>query len=125
MTLHQLLDNYTAAFDALDSEKIASQYTLPCAISDGDGNKVFDTYEQLKAKFERNCFAMKEMGYRRAKYQIINDEPLGQQSRAITVSWVVVTEHQQIEFCCHYVCHSIGNEWKFFVANVYQNPSSN
>lgn len=120
MTLHQLLDNYTAAFDALDAEKIASLYTLPCAISDGDGNKVFDTYGQLKEKFERNCLAIKEIGYRRAKYQIINDELLGQQARAITVAWVVFTEHQKIEFCCHYVCHNIESEWKFFVANVYQ-----
>lgn len=114
-----LFRTYTAAFDGFNPESIAKQYTLPCAISDSDGNQVFNTLESLVEKFQANCDAMKNIGYHSASFEIQSEKRLGDNARAVDIKWTIHTRSQKIPFRTLYICHLQQDEWRIFSANVY------
>ena len=115
-----LFQKYTAAFDSLDATAIARLYTLPCAVSDGDGPNVFSTVEALTEKFESNCQMMRAMGYASSDFNILNITNMGDLACEVQVGWRVHTQSSVIEFRALYICHLIESDWFIFNANVYQ-----
>ncbi len=114
-----LFTAYTDAFDKFDAHAIANQYCLPCAISDADGNLTFTEHSALVEKFEKNCDAMKEMGYHSASFEIQSDKRLGDNARAVDIKWTIHTRSQKIPFRTLYICHLTEHGWRIFSANVY------
>lgn len=126
--MNKLFDEYKAAFDQFDAEAICRCYQLPCAISDGDGESVFDSPEALLDKFQNNCATMEKIGYQSSTYHIESQQPMGDNACAVTIQWNVVTAQQTINFYSLYICHKMKNAntkdvnteaWKIFTANVY------
>ena len=118
--MEELFKKYTEAFDAFNSEVIASLYRLPCAISDADGTQTFTDRPALIEKFALNCESMRNFGYQHAQFKIMQEQPLGQDKVAVTTAWRVNAGNSNIDFRTLYVCHFIDNKWFIFSANVYQ-----
>ena len=118
--MEEFFKKYTEAFDALNSEAIANLYRLPCAISDADGTQTFTDRPALIEKFALNCKSMRNFGYKRAQFKIMQEQPLGQDKVSVTVAWRIDTANANIDFRTLYICHFIDNKWFTFSANVYQ-----
>ncbi len=117
--MEALLNNYAAAFDALDPERIAGLYRMPCAISDADGVQTYTDTPTLVGKFAKNCEALQKLGYQQAKFNILSTERLGNHELLVHVGWRVSTDSTDIDFRTLYICHQIEQRWLFFSANVY------
>jgi hypothetical protein len=118
--MEELFNNYTEAFNTLNSDAIASLYRLPCAISDADGTQTFTDRPALIKKFALNCESMRNFGYQCAQFKILQEQPLGQDKVAVTVAWRVKASNSNLDFRTLYVCHFIDDKWLVFSANVYQ-----
>ena len=118
--VQQLFEQYQMSFDALDATKIASLYHLPCAVSDGDGQAVFTSIEQLTEKFEANCKAMSAMEYSHSEFKIVDEKPMGGAAIGVTIAWKVFTKTSDIQFRAFYVCHNVAGQWKIFTVQVFQ-----
>lgn len=116
----ELFQKYSEAFDSFDPEAIVSLYKLPCATLDGDGVNVFSSKERLIEKFEKNCEAMKAMGYQGSEFNVHHTQNLGENAKAITLGWRIHLEKDKMEFRTHYICHKENNQWFVFSANVYE-----
>jgi hypothetical protein len=123
--MEELFNKYTKAFDALDPDAIASLYRLPCAISDADGTQTFTDRFALIKKFASNCESMRNFGYKYAQFNILQQQPLGQDKIAATIAWRVNTDDSNIDFRTLYICHFVDSDWLVFSANVYQGSFSN
>ncbi|MCW8091998.1 hypothetical protein [Alteromonas sp. ASW11-130] len=118
--MEELFRNYTAAFDALNGNAIASLYRLPCAISDADGVQTYTEKSALVAKFSANCKTMESIGYQKALFNILDRQELSSEEMVVNIAWRVVTGRSNIDFRSLYLCHQINHAWLIFSANVYQ-----
>lgn len=123
--MEDFFKEYTEAFDTFDAISIARLYSIPCAISDGDGEQVYSESNELISKFSSNCDAMRSMAYKYAKFNILGEQDLGQSAKAVTVGWRIYLENSEIEFRTLYVCHFINGLWQIFTAKVYQGSLTN
>jgi predicted RND superfamily exporter protein len=123
--MEELFNKYTEAFDAFDPEAIANLYRLPCAISDADGVQAFASKSDLVKKFASNCESMRDFGYQHAQFNILQQQPLGQDKVATTIGWRINTRSSSIDFRTLYICHLVDSKWFVFSANVYQGSFSN
>ncbi|WP_325893603.1 hypothetical protein [Grimontia sp. NTOU-MAR1] len=121
--MEELFQKYAAAWDAFDPEAIASLYRLPCAIVDSDGVQTYTDKIELLNKFSNNCRDMGNIGYKQAKFSILNQQRLDVGQVAVNIGWLIETETQNIEFRTLYICHKIQQTWFVFSANVYQGSS--
>ncbi len=81
--MEELFQKYTATFDTLSLDAIASLYRLPCEISDADGVQTYTDKSELVSKFSANCEAMKSFGYKNAQFNILDKQPLIKKEMAI------------------------------------------
>lgn len=117
--MNTFFEQYQAAFDDLDAEKITSFYSLPCAISDGDGKAVYDSLPQLTEKFAANCNALVAMEYSHCELKIISEQALGEGACGVTVAWKAVTKTSEIPFRAFYICHKDNEKWRIFSVQVF------
>jgi hypothetical protein len=123
--MEELFQKYTAAFDKLSPDAIASLYRLPCAISDADGVQTYTDKSELVSKFSANCEAMKSFGYKNAQFNILDKQPLSKKEMAVNIGWRVITTSSNIDFRTLYICHQVNHAWLIFSANVYQGSFGN
>lgn len=117
--MNELFTKYTKAFSSFDAEAISKLYRLPCAISDADGIQTFTDRSQLKDKFLGNCASMRDIGFKKAQFKILESKELSKQQQVLTIAWCVDTNQSSIEFRALYICHKIDASWYIFSANVY------
>lgn len=117
--LTSLLNDYSAAFLALDANMIAKLYRLPCAIVDADGTQVFHDYNSLYAKFAANCVQLQQLGVSLVQFQIVAINTLSDTQACVHVAWRVSLADANIDFRTLYICHQQKQQWQIFSANVY------
>ena len=117
--MEALFKQYATAWDASNPKAIAELYCLPCATADSDGVQTFSQRAALIIKLDKNCRDMQSFGYKQAKFNILNEQPLAKGQVAVTIGWLIETAHQNIEFRTLYICHQIEQTWYIFSANVY------
>lgn len=123
--MEELFQKYAAAWDAFDPEAIASLYRLHCAIADSDGVQTYTDKTELVNKLSKNCRDMSKIGYKQAKFNILNQQKLDVGQVAVTIGWLIEIETQNIEFRTLYICHKTQQTWFVFSANVYQGSFEN
>ncbi len=114
-----LFTKYKKAFDNFDANGIASNYKIPCSVSDADGSLVFDNKEGLIDKFSSNCKFLHSMGYVGSEFNILSEMSMGSNAKSLNIGWRVNLKSNIVEFRCLYVCHLEEEQWKIFSANVY------
>ncbi len=118
--MEEFFQKYSAAFDALDAESIASLYRLPCSIADIDVAQVFLEKSQLITKLKANCKAMRGFGYKNSEFRIRAQQELGVDGTVVNVDWRIITTSSNIDFHTLYILHRIDHAWRIFNANVYR-----
>lgn len=119
LALTSLLNDYSAAFLALDASAITKLYHLPCAIVDADGTQVFQDNNSLYTKFAANCVQLQQLGLSQVQFQIIAIDTLSDTQACMHVAWRVSLTHADIDFRTLYICHQQQQQWQIFSTNVY------
>ena len=120
--IREFFDRYTEAFQKVDVDAIPEFYTIPSISIRGDGSLVvFDTREALRRFFEGVARGYHDEGMRRAAYEPIVVEALGQAAKVVTLRWVLYDEADTEirNWGQTYNVADRDGEWKIYVSTFH------
>ena len=89
-SIREFLDRYSDAFQKVDVDAIPDFYTVPSISIRGDGSLVtFISRDELKDFFEDVAQGYHNEGMRRAAYNLMGVQELGQAARVVTLRWLM------------------------------------
>ena len=117
-SLRQFFDSYQNAWNSLSGEVIAAHYQDPVSILDGDGYEVYQSQDDLVAKFNANCAAFAELGYLRSHYTACAYIESGEAGATVDLAWQVELADGMRSFGTTYTCLQLS-EWRIVCAIAY------
>jgi len=118
--LSLFFQSYQDGWDAFSGDAIASHYRMPVSIIDGDGLRSYTEQEDLISKFEANCIAFQQLGYRRAKFHVGYFRQNSEISATIDLGWRIYLEAGERDFRTTYMCAKVDKTWSIISAVAYE-----
>lgn len=118
--LTDFFSSYQRAWDRLQGDEIASHYSARPNILDGDGFCAYAGVEELVAKFEANCEAFRQRGYRGSSFTIEYCSCSGEFSAVADLAWSIHFTSEVVDFRTTYMCVLEQGNWSVISAVVYQ-----
>jgi ketosteroid isomerase-like protein len=113
--------DYALAFDASDSESIASYPALPCTFVNGTFSVSFDSPESIRRNTEEILRHHKAEGYHRATVSDFEVVKQGDNLASVSVRWRVYKSDDSIlwEWSNSYNLVDYGHGWKILVSTIH------
>ncbi|XZG71633.1 hypothetical protein ACTSKR_07185 [Chitinibacteraceae bacterium HSL-7] len=118
-SVNRWLEDYCAAFDALDGDVVAGHYAEPAMLLHREGMAYWPDRAAVAGNMRGLCAQYRAAGYRHARYALISEHRLGERHFFIEVRWVIHTAQGENAFSTAYQLEWLDARWQVRVCTAF------